>query len=154
MTDRSVTHATFRLEREYPATVARLFAAWSDPVAKARWFVGPADEHQLDFRIGGREINRARAGNGKALTFESFYRDIIPGERIVYSSTLSADDRVATVSITTVEFTTTNEGARLLLTEQGTFLDGLEEPAWREQGTSDWLAALGTELETGGATHG
>ncbi|MFI6510860.1 hypothetical protein ACIBCT_24920 [Streptosporangium sp. NPDC050855] len=37
-------------------------------------------------------------------------------------------------------------GTRLLLTEQATFLDGREEPAWREQGTACWLDALGTEL--------
>ncbi len=36
--------------------------------------------------------------------------------------------------------------ARLVLTEQGTFLDGREEPAWRERGTGDWLDALGRAL--------
>lgn len=38
MTNRSVLHATFTLERTYPATPARVFAAWADPAAKARWF--------------------------------------------------------------------------------------------------------------------
>jgi uncharacterized protein YndB with AHSA1/START domain len=80
------------------------------------------------------------------MTFESFYRDIVPGERIVYSSTLSAGEDLATVSVTTVEFTSAGEGTRLLLTEQGTYLDGREEPAWREHGTGDWLDALGAEL--------
>jgi hypothetical protein len=37
---------------------------------------------------------------------------------------------------------------RLILTEQGAFLDGLEQPAWREQGTGEWLDALGLELGT------
>jgi uncharacterized protein YndB with AHSA1/START domain len=41
MTNRSVTHATFVIERTYEATPARVFAAWADPKAKARWFVGP-----------------------------------------------------------------------------------------------------------------
>ena len=30
----------------------------------------------------------------------------------------------------------------LLLTEQGTYLDGHEQPSWRQQGTLDQLAAL------------
>jgi hypothetical protein len=36
------------------------------------------------------------------------------------------------------------------LTEQGTYLDGLEDPSWREQGTGKQLDALDIELkETG-----
>ena len=50
MTGHFVTHATFSLERSYRASTARVFAAWADPAAKARWFAGPDSEHQLDFR--------------------------------------------------------------------------------------------------------
>jgi uncharacterized protein YndB with AHSA1/START domain len=104
MTDRFVTHATFSLERRYPVPPARVFAAWADPAAKARWFAAPGGEHELDFRIGGREVNRGRHGDGPVLTFESWYRDIVPDGRIVYTSTLSAGEELATVSLTTVEF--------------------------------------------------
>jgi uncharacterized protein YndB with AHSA1/START domain len=145
MTDHSVTHATFSLERTYPASPARVFAAWSDPVAKARWFAAPAGSHELDFRVGGREVNRA-THDGAVITFESRYHDIVPGERIVYTSTLSAGDVLSTVSTTTVEFKVDGDGTRLLLVEQGTFLDGQEEPSWREHGTSDWLDKLGADL--------
>jgi hypothetical protein len=34
-----------------------------------------------------------------------------------------------------------------VLTEQGAYLDGLEDPAWREQGTGQQLDALDTELK-------
>jgi uncharacterized protein YndB with AHSA1/START domain len=135
--DRYVTHATFSLERSYPVPPARVFAAWADPAAKARWFAdGPDSGHQLDFRVGG----------GPVMTFESLYRDIVPPERIVYTSTLSTGNEVMTVSITTVEFRPAEDGTRLVLTEQGTFLDGREEPAWREQGTAAQLDALAAEL--------
>ena len=33
--DRYVTHASFTLERAYPAPPARVFAAWADPAVKA-----------------------------------------------------------------------------------------------------------------------
>jgi uncharacterized protein YndB with AHSA1/START domain len=145
--DRSVTHATFTLERVYPVPVAQVFAAWADPAAKARWFApGPAAGHELDFRVGGREIVRGGPEGGPVMTFESFYRDIVPGERIVYSSTLSAGEDLATVSVTTVELSHAGEGTQLVLTEQATFLDGREEPEWREHGTGEWLDALGAEL--------
>jgi uncharacterized protein YndB with AHSA1/START domain len=145
MNARSVIHATFSVERTYGASRARVFAAWADPAAKARWFAGPDSDHQLDFRVGGREVNHGRVEDAR-LTFESVYQVIVPGERIVYTSTLSADDVVSTISLTTVELSPADGGTRLVLTEQGTFLDGLEDPKWREQGTHDWLDALGTEL--------
>ena len=149
--DRYVTHATFSLERAYPAPPARVFAAWAEPAAKARWFAPEPDSgHQLDFRVGGREVVHGGPQGGPVMTFESLYRDIVSGERIVYTSTLSAGEDVVTVSLTTVEFSTAEGGTRLVLTEQGTFLDGREEPAWREHGTAAQLDALAAELETEG----
>ena len=141
----SVTHATLNLERQYPAAPERVFAKWADPAAKARWFAGPEAEHQLDFRVGGTEVVRGRH-DGKALTFESRYHDIVAGRRIVYSGELRADGVLSTVSLTTVEFVPDGDGTRLVLTEQGCFLDGHEQPSWREQGTRDQLAALATEF--------
>ena len=146
MDEHSAVHATFTLERTYGASRRDVFAAWADPVAKARWFSGPESDYQLEFRVGGREVTHGN-NNGTRMTFESFYRDIVPDERIVYTSTLSADEVLSTVSLTTVELTPSGDGTRLVLTEQGAFLDGLEQPSWREQGTGDWLDALGTDLK-------
>ena len=145
MTDHIVTHATLTLDRLYPVAPARVFAAWADPETKRRWFADGDADHHLDFRVGGREVNHARHNNTD-LTFESFYRDIVPNERIVYSSVLSQDGRPATVSLTTVEIRADGDGTHLVLTEQGAFLDSLEQPDWRQQGTDDWLDALGAEL--------
>lgn len=46
----------------------------------------------------------------------------------------------------TAEFVATQSGTRPTLTEHGAYLDGHEQPTWREQGTSDQLAALANEL--------
>jgi uncharacterized protein YndB with AHSA1/START domain len=151
--DRYVTHASFTLERSYPVPPARVFAAWADPALKSRWFTGgdACPNHQLDFRVGGREVATGGPEGGPLMTFESLYREIVVPERIVYTSTMSAGADVITVSLTTVEFKPVEfksaaGGTQLVLTEQGAFLDGREEPAWREQGTADQLAALGEEL--------
>jgi uncharacterized protein YndB with AHSA1/START domain len=142
----TVTHSTFTLERVYPAPPKRVFAAWSDPAAKARWFAGAtAEHHELDFRVGGREIVRGTHDN-QVIACESHYQDIVPDERIVFSSSLYEGTALATVSVTTVELRPDGDGTRLQLTEYGAFLDGREEPAWREQGTADQLAALAKEL--------
>jgi uncharacterized protein YndB with AHSA1/START domain len=146
MTDHSAIQSTFTLDRLYPAAPTRVFAAWADPEMKASWFAAPGGEHELDFRVGGREVNRGRHGDGPPLTFESRYHDIVPDERIVYSSTLHAGAVLTTVSLTTVELAPAEGGTRLVLTEQATYLDGHEEPAWREEGTGTWLDALEAEL--------
>ena len=143
----TVTHDTFVLERSYRATPQRVFAAWSDPGAKGRWFAPDATEYSLDFRVGGHERNSGGGpADGATLTFESTYHDIIDNERIVFSSTLLADDQIVTVSLTTVELIPFGGDTRLLLTQQNAFLDGHEEPDWRRAGTNAQLDALGAEL--------
>ena len=149
MTDQPVTHATFTLERTYPAEPARVFAAWADPAAKARWFASPGAGHQLDFRVGGTELTSGAGPDGQPLSYASTYHDIAGAERIVFSSVLSVADRPATVSLTTVELAAAGTGTRLVLTEQGAYLDALEQPSWREQGTSGQLDALGKMLADG-----
>ncbi|MFF3567960.1 SRPBCC domain-containing protein [Nocardia jiangxiensis] len=145
MSEQSVVNATFTLEREYPVAPAAVFAAWADPATKARWFAGGNSDHELDFRVGGREIARG-AVNDTVITFETVYRDIVPDTRIVYTSSLSEGEILSTVSLTTVEFAATDSGTRLTLTEHGAYLDGREQPAWREQGTDDQLTALAEVL--------
>lgn len=142
----TVKHATFTLERVYSAPPERVFAAWSDPAAKAGWFTVPGGGHSLDFRVGGREVTTGPPDDGKRMAFEARYEDIAENERIVYAGTLSANDVLATVSVTTILFEAEAGGTRLTLIEQGTFLDGHEEPSWREQGTGDWLDKLGKAL--------
>jgi uncharacterized protein YndB with AHSA1/START domain len=150
MTDRSVTHATFALERSYDASPARVFAAWADPAAKARWFAGPEewgrDEFELDFRVGGREVSRGGPPGGPVHTYEAVYQDIAPDERIVYSYSMFLDQTLISVSLATVELKAEAAGTRLVLTEQGAYLDGHEDGGERERGTGELLDALGAEL--------
>lgn len=144
MTDHSVKHSTFTLERSYSASPAEVFGAWSDRDTKAKWFAAQDDGYSLDFRVGGTEV--VSGGDEVALVARSEYHDIIPDERIVYTTALLTDQMLSTVSLTTVQFEPDRDGTRLVLTEQDTFLDGQEQPEWREQGTSDWLDALGRQV--------
>jgi len=146
MTERNIVHATFTLERTYPLPPARVFEAWADPRIKARWFAGNPDNYEMEFRPGGIEHNHA-VHEGKRITWESLYREIVPDERIVYTSVLSEDGTVATASLTTVEFVADVGGTKLVLVEAGAYLDGREQPAWREEGTGEWLDALGRHLK-------
>ncbi|HEY8285286.1 MAG TPA: SRPBCC family protein [Chloroflexota bacterium] len=149
MNEHSVTHATFVIERVYDAAPDRVFAAWASPAAKSRWFQGPdaADaKYELDFRIGGREVNRGGPPGGPVYTYDARYQDIVPGQRIVYTYDMDMGETRISVSLATVEFKPAGAATRLILTEHGAFLDGHDTPAQREQGTGDLLDALGAAL--------
>src|SRR5947209_8540776 len=120
MTDRSVKHSTFTLERSYAAAPAAVFAAWSDPATKAMWFAPEDGRYTLDFRVGGMEA--VHGGEGVELVARSEYHDVVIDARIVYTTALFANEVLSTVSLTTVLFTGEGAGTRLALTEQGTFL--------------------------------
>jgi uncharacterized protein YndB with AHSA1/START domain len=149
MTERFVKHATFAIERTYDASPARVFAAWAQPESKARWFLEGDAEFELDFRVGGREFGRGGLPDGSVYTFEGRYQDIVPDERIVYAYDMHLDDRRISVSLATVELKPDGERTRLIFTEQGAFLDGLDTPELREQGTGSLLEALAEELRRG-----
>ncbi|HEY3829475.1 MAG TPA: SRPBCC domain-containing protein [Solirubrobacteraceae bacterium] len=142
MTSRSTEHATFTIERHYDAAPARVFAAFADPAAKARWFGPSADvERTLDFAVGGHERFTVDGG-GASYTYDARYEEIVPDTRIVYAYTLDRDETRMSVSVATVEVEPAGAGTRLMLTEQGVFLDGADTPAEREHGTREMLEKL------------
>jgi uncharacterized protein YndB with AHSA1/START domain len=152
MTKRSVTHATFVIERSYDVTPARVFAAWADPAAKSRWFGGPDDwesgRYELDFRVGGQERASGGPVGGPVHFYEARYQDIVPNQRIIYSYEMHLDEAKISVSLTTVELKPAGSAStRLIFTEQGAYLDGHDNPAERERGTGDILDALGAHLQ-------
>jgi uncharacterized protein YndB with AHSA1/START domain len=149
MTKRTAEHGTFVLNRTYPVSPDRVFAAWASQEAKARWFGAPGEVNEslrLDFRIGGTETNSGGPPDGPVYSYEATYEDIVPDQRIVYGYSMKADADLISVSVTTVEFAAAGNGTTLTLTEQGVFLDGHDTPAVREKGTSGLLDQLGAAL--------
>jgi len=152
MSNRSTTHSTFVIERRYDASPARVFAAWADVNAKSQWFgPGGEQEHELDFREGGREHFEA-AVEGAVYSYDALYEDIVRDERIVYSYNMRRDGVRMSVSVTTVELLADGDRTHLRYTEQGVFLDGEDRPELREHGTKELLDKLGEALGQGAAT--
>ncbi len=152
MTDRSVIHDTFSIERTYPAAPSRVFAAFASRQAKDAWgdtgdiepASGAAGIAEFDFRPGGRERFGSEYG-GKTYRYDALYYDIVPDQRIVYSYEMYADDARISVSVATIEFAKSGDGTVLTWTEQGAYLDGIdgpEAPALRQEGTAEMLDGL------------
>lgn len=151
MSNRKTAHATFSIERVYPATPARLFRAWSDPAAKAQWFAGPKDWKQdrpreMDFRVGGREHVSGGPSGAPPHRFDAIYYDIVPNERIIYGYEMHIGETRISVSLATIELKPEGQGTRLIFTEQAVFLDGYDDAGSRERGTKGLLDQLGAAL--------
>ena len=152
MNRRSTTFETFTLERLFSAPPKDVFEAWATPSAKARWFAGPKDEwklklREMDFTPGGSERLVGEWRNGQVSDYRIHYHDIVPEERIIYSYAMHLDGQRISVSLVTVVFQTEGTGTRLVITEQGVFLDGYNHPGQREQGTNSLLDALVRSVE-------
>ena len=150
---RTVTHATFSLERIYDAAPALVFRALSDKAAKARWFEGgdgwTVVEREMDVRPGGRERLKGRWASGMVTTFDAVYFDVVANQRLVYGYEMRLDDRKISVSLATVELAPAGKGTRFTITEQGAFLDGYDDAGKREHGTGLLLDRLGASLSAG-----
>jgi len=148
VTDHSVLHDTFRIDRTYPATPSRVFAAFASQEAKDAWGdtgdLEPADpggDSEFDFRVGGRE-RFSHKWQGTSFRYAALYYDIVPEQRIVYSYEMYADDVRISVSVATIEFAKTGDGTALTWTEQGAYLDG-----FRKDGTTEMLDGLTRYLQ-------
>jgi uncharacterized protein YndB with AHSA1/START domain len=156
MEDRSVTHNTFVIERSYPTTPERVFAALADPDKKRRWFAAESttqevESFEMDFRVGGKERARYRFKSGSpfpgvALVNDASYQDIVPNQRVVVASTMTVGERRISASLATFELLPANEGTNLIFTHQGAFFEGSDGPERREGGWRRLLDLLEKEL--------
>ena len=150
---RSVAHGVFTIERTYASvTPQRVFDAFASIEGKNGWFTAPNDkwdiiERSMDFRVGGRERLKGQWRTGMVTEFDATYCDIVPGERIVYVYEMHLDGRKISVSLATFEFKRSGAGAKLIMTEQGAFLDGYDDNGSRERGSREIMDKLSAYLE-------
>lgn len=149
-TERSQTHATFVIEREYDAPVEKVWHALADSDARNQWFSGGPEfietEKAHDFRVGGTSSEDGQWRNGPASRFLATYTDIVEQERIVFTYDMWIDGQHMSTSLTTIATEPLGERTRLTYTEQGVHLDGLDTPEGREEGTKGLLEQLGAFL--------
>ena len=146
MTERSASHTSFVIERDFPAPPSRVFFAWSDAEAKLSWSDCHTDaresEFSMDFRHGGHERYRVRLPDGMAISVEKVFFDIVPDQRIIFGYDLVLGEKRVSASLVTVSFEPSRKGTRMTYTEQLALLDGFTDVEERIEGTNEGFDRL------------
>jgi uncharacterized protein YndB with AHSA1/START domain len=158
MAQQLIQHHTFTLEHRFPKAPAKVFAAFSDPQRKRRWFAESTNHEverfEMQFEAGGREFAayRFKQGGpfaGVSLEHQGTFLDIVPEQRIVTASTMLLGGGRISASLETFEFHADGDGTRLLFTHQAAFFEGSDGPQMRQQGWEQLFSQLQAALAAG-----
>jgi uncharacterized protein YndB with AHSA1/START domain len=115
------TH-TVRLHRVLRAPPERVYRAFLDPDAMAKWlpphgFTGRV--HEIDARVGGRyRMSFTNLGNGQRHSFGGEYLELVPNERIVNTDRFD-DANLPGEMRTTVTLRAVPSGTELTAVQEG-----------------------------------
>jgi uncharacterized protein YndB with AHSA1/START domain len=113
--------STIRLHRVFKTTPERLYKAFLDPDAMAKWlpphgFTGKV--HQMDARVGGTyKMSFTNFSTGSSHSFGGEYLELVPGKRIVHTDRFDSG-LVGTMTVT-VEMKKVIVGTELNVTQEG-----------------------------------
>jgi uncharacterized protein YndB with AHSA1/START domain len=112
---------TVRLHRVLRAPAERIYRAFTDPDAMAKWlpphgFTGKV--HQLDARVGGTyRMSFTNFGTGQSHAFGGTYRELVPNERLRYTGVFEGG--LAGEMQTTVDLKRVSCGVEIHVVQEG-----------------------------------
>jgi uncharacterized protein YndB with AHSA1/START domain len=113
---------TVRLHRVLRTTPDKVFRAFTDPDAMAKWlpphgFTGKV--HHLDPRVGGTfRMSFTNLSSGNSHAFGGEYLEFVPNERLRYTDRFD-DPTMPSVMVATVTFTPVSCGTELHVVQEG-----------------------------------
>lgn len=126
--DYEIQHKTFVFERLCAAPVSQVFAAFAEPVLRARWSA-PSDGaifvyDQADFREGGEDHFRCGSRENPQYTGRTTYIAIAPDKCVVSSEVVESGGRTLMSSLITTELEASGDATKVRMTVQVTSLAG------------------------------
>ena len=113
---------TVRFQRVIRAPAERIYRAFIDPDAMAKWlpphgFTGRV--HEMDARVGGGyRMSFTQLSNGQTHSFGGRYLDLIPGE-LIRNTDRFDDEGLPGEMITTVRLSTVSVGTEVNIEQAG-----------------------------------
>ena len=113
---------TVRLHRVLRATPERVYRAFLDPDAMAKWlpphgFTGHV--HHLDARVGGTfQMSFTNFTTGRSHSFGGEFLELVPDQRIRHTDAFE-DPSLPGVMVTTVELRPVSTGTELRIVQEG-----------------------------------
>lgn len=146
----AIEHGTVTLDRAFDASPARVFAAWEDVEARARWGnPSPNTEivyDQADFRVGGIDVSRCGAVGELNFVVEVRYLDIMPNQRLVFTESVRDAGRLLSHALICVEFEPDQDATLQRFVAQIASFDGASMIEGYAQGWAPAFDNLAAEL--------
>jgi uncharacterized protein YndB with AHSA1/START domain len=114
--------STIRLHRVFAAPPARVYKAFIDPEAKAKWmppngFTGKV--HHMDARVGGTyKMSFTNFTTGSSHSFGGTYTEMVPGEKLRYTDKFDDPNLPGEMHVT-VTFKKVSCGTEVHITQEG-----------------------------------
>jgi uncharacterized protein YndB with AHSA1/START domain len=113
---------TIRLHRVLRAPTDRVFRAFTDPAAMAKWLPPngfTCQVEHMDVREGGTfRMSFTNFSNGQSHAFGGKYLEVVPGRRLKYTDVFD-DPNLPGEMITTVSFEPVSCGTTLTVVQEG-----------------------------------
>lgn len=145
ITAASLRDTTLELTRTFAAPRARVFAAWMDPEALRRWYRMRDDwgvpVAEVDLRVGGRYRIGLQPPGRNVFFEEGEFREIVDGERLVYTNALQGSGSPADHdgTLVTVTFADAADGGCTVTIRE----EGFPDARTRDVHASGWPGFLG-----------
>ncbi len=144
-------HSTITLERQYPVSAERVFAAWADPEERRQWGSPAPDitlqQERAEFAVGKGDISHCIMDGTTIASVHSHYIDIVENRRILYSEAIESEGKFLGASLITAEFAANGSGAHLTVTIQTSGVDGSTLEVEAEGGWTASLDSLGEMMK-------
>jgi uncharacterized protein YndB with AHSA1/START domain len=140
MEQRLAEKPSLSLQRHYPVAPEKVWRAWTDPQALAKWWgPGPGEPvslAELDVRVGGRFRIVFGGPDGKMHECAGVYQEVVPNRKLVFTWSWpnSTPERV---SVVTIIFKDLNGKTELIFKHEQLF----DEKA-RDDHKRGWTATL------------